>query len=99
MFAGLPCSAHIWLASGGSKKNRENPQGNTSLEFVRRGNKQAARFSMMGLVALVRQVWWACEQPSGSLAPYLHYVQHLLHPCLRALGFQPGWFQRMSADL
>lgn len=96
MFAGLPCSAHIWLASGSSKKNRINPRGKTSLKFVRMGNMQASRFSLMVLVAKVRRVWWGCEQPNGSVAPYLHYMQLALYTCLYLLGFASSIFQRMQ---
>lgn len=99
MFAGFPCSAHVWLASDGSKKTRADPRGNVSLEFVQRGNMQASRFCLMVLVCKVRQVWWGGEQPNGSLALFLQYVQMVLHPCLFLLGFTSSFIQRMLLGL
>lgn len=96
LFAGLPCSAHVWINSGTSKKNRLDPRGSMDQESTVIGNMLACRFALVALVALVRQIWWVTEQPNSSVAQYLPYLEIVLNPCRHLLGFAPGLCQRLT---
>lgn len=81
-----------WL-QGDQKKTKENPRGVTSLEFVRRGNIQASRFSLMVLVCKVRQVWWGGSNqmvPWRSSSSTLSWCFILVDICL---DFNPLLFK------
>ena len=79
MWAGLPCSSHVWISRGSSGRSISCPRGDTSKKITRVGNEQACRWALMVLVCIARGVWWCCEQPSSSLVPSLHYVKWILH--------------------
>lgn len=95
LFCGLPCSLHVWISRGTSGKSRQHPRGRTDLPCVANANQIAARFGMIILVCLARQIWWLAEQPSSSVAHFLPYIQAGLYPAVRMLGFVGGVIQRM----
>lgn len=101
LWSGLPCSMHVWMARGTSKKTRSNPRGwQKSMagfmhDCVRTANCIAARFGLVALLCLVRQVWWDCEQPSSSLAEFLPYLEAALHPAMVMMGFQASVSQKL----
>ena len=70
-FFGIPCSTHVWVASGVTKKSKSNPRGDTSLKACRTGNQIASRSALAILVSVARGVHWAVEQPGSSVLPYL----------------------------
>ena len=95
LFGGLPCSLQVWISRGTSGKSREQPRGKTDLPCVANANKIAARYAMIILVCLARQVWWLTEQPSSSVAHWLPYIRAALYPAACIYGFARGVVQRM----
>lgn len=101
LWSGLPCSMHVWMARGTSKKTRSNPRGwlksmaGFMHDCVRTANCIAARFGLVALLCLVRQIWWDCEQPSSSLAEFLPYLEAALHPAMVMMGFQASVSQKL----
>lgn len=94
-WSGLPCSMHIWMSTGTSKKTRANPQGSSVYQCVADANKMAARFGLLVLLAMVRGVYWCTEQPSSSFALFLPYLEAALNPNLYMLGFPAGLIQKL----
>lgn len=95
LFCGLPCSLHVWISRGTSGKSRQHPRGRTDLHSVANANQIAARFGMIILICLARQIWWLAEQPASSVAHWLPYIQTGLYPATRMVGFAGGVIQRM----
>ena len=95
LFAGLPCSSHVWISRGTSKRSRADPRGDLTVDMTRFGNMFASRFGLICLICIVRSVFWACEQPNTSLAMYLHYLEHVLNANRIMLGFAVGQCQRL----
>lgn len=95
LFAGVPCSGHVWISQGSTGKSKENPRGNTSKKCARDANRIACRFSLAALLATVRQVLWMVEQPGSSVLPYLHYIAYLLHLDAVSSSLLVGRMQRM----
>jgi len=62
---------------------------------VELANLIACRFGLIALLCLVRQIWWNTEQPGGSVAQWLPYLQVPLHPDRTILGFQSSLIQRL----
>ena len=102
LFGGLPCSLHVWMSRGTSKKTRANPRGllgeglGFAADCVRVANLIAARYAIMALICLVRSIFWLTEQPSSSVAQFLPYIVHALHPDQMMVGFAGAVIQRMS---
>ena len=96
---GLPCSLHVWISRGTSGKSRDNPRGICNGVFkhdcVRIANLVAARYAMVVLVCLVRQVMWVTEQPASSVAPFLPYLEVALYTARQMLGFPAGLLQKL----
>ncbi len=59
----------------------------------------AARFALVALICLVRQIYWVTEQPSSSVAMFLPYLELVLYPARIMLGFPAGLFQRLHLGL
>ena len=99
LWGGLPCSLHVWIPRGTSGKSRDNPRGIFNGKFkhecVRIANLLAARYSMLVLVCLVRQVMWVTEQPASSVAPFLPYLEVALYTARQMLGFPAGLLQKL----
>lgn len=103
LWCGLPCSLHVWISRGTSGKSRANPRGVnesgvTLHECVGIANCIAARFGLIAVLCLVRQVWWAIEQPVSSVAMWLPYLELALYPARLILGFQASMFQKLTLD-
>mmetsp|Transcript_85335 Transcript_85335/g.135247 ORF Transcript_85335/g.135247 Transcript_85335/m.135247 type:complete len:372 (+) Transcript_85335:17-1132(+) len=105
LFGGLPCSLHVWMSRGTSKKTRANPRGllgeglGFAADCVRVANLIAARYAIMALICLVRSIFWLTEQPSSSVAQFLPYIVHALHPDQMMVGFAGAVIQRMWMGL
>ena len=99
LWGGLPCSLHVWISRGTSGKSRDNPSGICNGVFkhdcVRIANLVAARYAMVVLVCLVRQVMWVTEQPASSVAPFLPYLEVALYTARQMLGFPAGLLQKL----
>ena len=101
LWSGLPCSLHVWMSRGTSGKSRENPRGwfeslgGFKHQCVKTANMIAARFGLVALICLVRQVYWCTEQPSSSVAMFFPYLELALYPARVLLGFPAGLFQRL----
>ena len=95
LFAGVPCSGHVWISQGSTGKSKANPRGNVSKKCTREANRVACRFSLAALLATVRQVLWLVEQPGSSVLPYLPYMLYLLHLDAVSSSFLLGRIQRM----
>ena len=97
LWGGLPCSLHVWISRGTSGKSRDNPRGICNGVFkhdsVRIANLVAARYAMLVLVCLVRQV--ITEQPASSVAPFLPYLEVALYTARQMLGFPAGLLQKL----
>ena len=52
--------------------------GDTAIPCVRRSNVHLARTALLVLVCIVRQVWWAVEQPGTSRLPQIQYFASIL---------------------
>ena len=93
LWSGLPCSLHIWISRGTHHKSRANPRGvvpgKVMYKCVEQANLVACRFGMIALLCLVRQIWWNTEQPGGSVAQWLPYLEVALHPDRTILGWIP----------
>lgn len=103
LWSGLPCSLHIWISRGTHHKSRANPRGvvpgKNMYKCVELANLIACRFGLIALLCLVRQIWWNTEQPGGSVAQWLPYLQVPLHPDRTILGFQSSLIQRFWMGL
>ncbi|CAL1170066.1 unnamed protein product [Cladocopium goreaui] len=103
LWGGLPCSLHVWISRGTSGKSRDNPRGICNGVFkhdcVRIANLVAARYAMVVLVCLVRQVMWVTEQPASSVAPFLPYLEVALYTARQMLGFPAGLLQKFWMGL
>lgn len=101
-WGGLPCSLHVWISRGTSGKTRDNPRGifdgSFKHECVKVANLLAARYALLVLVCLVRQVHWITEQPVSSVAMYLPYLEVALHTARQMLGFPAGLLQKLYLD-
>ncbi|CAK8991889.1 Uncharacterized protein SCF082_LOCUS2851 [Durusdinium trenchii] len=102
-WGGLPCSLHVWISRGTSGKTRDNPRGifdgSFKHECVKVANLLAARYALLVLVCLVRQVHWITEQPVSSVAMYLPYLEVALHTARQMLGFPAGLLQKFWMGL
>ena len=98
LFSGLPCSAHVWMSSGTTKKTRQNPRGDINEPSTAAGNCLAARFGLVVLLAICRQVFWLCEQPSSSVAPYLPYLDWVMNINRVMSGLPAGSVVRLLLD-
>lgn len=103
MFGGLPCSMHVWMSRGTSKKSRSNPRGvlkngGYAAECVRLANLIAARYALLALICLARAVYWITEQPASSVAHHLPYIKFALYPARLMTGFAGAIFQRLCFD-
>lgn len=82
LWGGVPCSLLIWLSSPLHKRNEENNMlGNPDVRCVALSNLMLSRFALVCLLAIVRDVWFAIEQPTSSvlsLTPYYRYLLELL---------------------
>ena len=61
LFGGLPCSAHVWIASGTTGKNRSCPRGDMTVPATQKGNCLASHFCLLALIAVARQSYWGGE--------------------------------------
>ena len=95
VFAGIPCSAHIWMSQGTTKKSRRRPLGDPDVKMARDGNALACRWALGIAVAVVRQVLWAGEQPSSSVLPFLDCVQFILNINAAGFGYPAGMLVRL----
>lgn len=98
LFAGVPCSGHVWISQGSTGKSKNNPRGNMSKQCTRDANKIACRFSLAAILAAVRQVLWLVEQPGSSVLPYLPYITYLLRLDTVSSSFMMGRIQRLCPD-
>ncbi|CAJ1365204.1 unnamed protein product [Effrenium voratum] len=78
-WSGLPCSAHVWISRGTTCKSKVDPRGDVTKPSVAMGNLLCARNCLLLLLCACRQVWWALEQPSSSVAPLLPYLRWIRH--------------------
>ncbi|CAL1141668.1 unnamed protein product [Cladocopium goreaui] len=90
LWGGLPCSAHVWIASGTTGKSPSFPRGDMSVPCTRKGNCLAARFCLLALLAIARQVYWGGEQPGTSVAILLDYVEWVMNCNRSMIGFLPS---------
>jgi hypothetical protein len=98
LFGGLPCSAHVWIASGTTGKKHSCPRGDMTVPATQKGNCLASRFCLLALIAVARQSYWGGEQPGSSVAILLEYVEWLMN-CNRCMvGFSPGSTVRLTLD-
>lgn len=84
--SGLPCSSFVWINRYTNKRSDDNPLGDESLAYVRNANKLACRYCLVVCVAIARQVYVFCEQPSSSKFvrfPYLVHIMCLLKDFLK----------------
>ena len=79
LFAGLPCSLLIFISRGTSKRNccGYDIFGDPENEATCKSNLMLARFALLVMVAISRDVFWACEQPASSLASKVPYLAHI----------------------
>lgn len=89
-FMGLPCSSHVFMSMGTTRKTREAPRGDMSVSCTRLGNLLAARTAILICVCVARQVYWGIEQPASSVAPYLRYLDWVLNINRTMSGMNPG---------
>ena len=73
-----PCNAHVWVASGATKKSKQKPRGDMSQQVCKDGNCIASRSALGCLLAVSRSVFWAMEQPGSSVLPYLAEMRWLV---------------------
>ena len=95
LWGGLPCSAHVWIASGTTGKSPSFPRGDMSVPCTRKGNCLAARFCLLALLAIARQVYWGGEQPGTSVAILLDYVEWVMNCNRSMIGFLPSTTVRL----
>lgn len=95
-FAGLPCSAHIWIARGTTLKTLQNPRGDMGQACVRKGNMLACRWALAILVCVAREVYWGYEQPASSVAPFLPYLEWCFNLNASMHGFQPAAMVKLT---
>lgn len=77
---GVPCSLLVFSSLGTSKRGiwPFDLFGDTAIPCVRRSNVHLARTALLVLVCIVRQVWWAVEQPGTSRLPQIQYFASIL---------------------
>ena len=94
-FAGVPCSTFVWVSRSSTGRTQELPLGDESLGVVLQGNMIACRWALGMLVAVVRRVMWAAEQPGSSLLLRLPFVKFLLQINKFGFGFPGGSVGRL----
>ena len=99
MFSGVPCSAHVWMSQGTTRKSRKQPAGDGSVPATRVGNAIACRWALGIAVGVVRQVLWGAEQPSSSVLPLMDFVQFLLNINAAGFGYPGGILVRLKLHL
>lgn len=67
LFSGLPCSSWVWISRGSTGRSQDNPRGTVENNCTKVGNTLAARTALLFLVATVRCVYCATEQPGSSV--------------------------------
>ena len=81
LWGGVPCSLLIFISRGTSKRNvgQFDLMGDPNSEATVLSNRILSRFALLVLIAICRDVWWACEQPQSSLLPATPYFAYLLN--------------------
>lgn len=81
------CRSFIFMNSVRCRRSKANPQGNAFYEPVRSGNLQAAVLVFFFALCLLRDVFAAGEQPSGSIMFRLPIVASLIRELKQHLSF------------
>ena len=68
------------------------------MPLTRRGNKIACRFALGVAIAIVRQVFWAAEQPGSSVLPYVPFMQFVLNINMAGFGYPAGMLVRLRPN-
>ena len=95
LHAGVPCSAHVWIARNHTKKTYEDPRGDPTSPACAKGNAIASRTCMILLLACVRECWYSVEQPGSSMLLYMEMMAHVLNKP-QTFGFAKGVVQRLK---
>lgn len=98
-FMGLPCSAHVFMSSGTTRKSRSNPRGDMTTSCGRHGNLLASRTAILVLVCVARRVWWGVEQPATSVAPFLHYMDWAININRCMTGMPAGHIYKLHLGM
>lgn len=72
------CSTWVFMSSGCTLRSRLNPEGDVSLECVRKANVMASRCIALALIANSLSITWALEQPSSSTMVFYKRFQQLI---------------------
>lgn len=89
MFIALPCNSHSFMSSSVHKRSSSLPYGDELRGLVVVGNQIAYRSTLLILVAIVRRIIWAVENPSGSKCVVLPAFEQLLEkPGLRTTSWK-----------
>ena len=75
MFAGVPCSGHVWISRSSTGESKTIPLGDPSKETTRISNMIAARWGLAASIATIRQVMFACEQPGSSVLYLISFIR------------------------
>lgn len=91
LWCGVPCSSWVWISMATTKRTMPGHgiMGDPGLECVECANTIAARTALLVMVALIRGIWWAAEQPGSSVLKDTPYLSHVL----TSMG--PSFLRRM----
>lgn len=98
LFGGVPCSAHVWISSGSTKKSKANPRGDVSFPPTKQGNLLCTRFVLLTMICLCREVFWGGEQPATSVLIYMKVMEWIMHANRIMIGFWPAQLVRLRLD-
>ena len=65
------------------------------MDCVKIGNAIAARWAVGAIIAVVRRVLWAAEQPSSSVLPMIPCVKYLMQLNAYGYGYPGGMLVRL----
>lgn len=89
--SGLHVRSWVWISMATTKRTMPGHgiMGDPGLECVECANTIAARTALLVMVALIRGIWWAAEQPGSSVLKDTPYLSHVL----TSMG--PSFLRRM----
>ena len=71
------CSSWVFMSMGTTMRTRWTPEGDSSVECVRKGNLMVCRCVLLAALAHAMNLTWIIEQPSSSVMVYHPRMQWL----------------------
>ena len=94
LYGAIPCASFTFLSSSLHMRSAVQPAGCEQLPFVFEGNVLTARFAILAIIGISRQVMWAIENPGRTVIHLHECIQQLLAPELRPVLVK--WWEPQS---